>query len=111
MKGEYFGECFAGCGAVSKSIQRQGFVIRDWELMRGADHDLLKIQVYKRVKRDLKARRLWGAFLGPLVAFLAVSIALCCGSLGMSGAPIARLFKRLSRVFVLAMIACDGHLT
>ena len=109
MKGKDFGELFAGCGGDSKSIRRQGFVRREWELMKGADHHLLKLHAYKRVKRDRKARQLGAAFLGPPCGSFSRINRSLLRPRGLSGASIVRLLKMPSRAFVLVMHACDGR--
>ena len=50
MSKRYFGEFFAGKGGVSKGLRKLGFITKEWELLRGPGHDLLKQDVWKRVK-------------------------------------------------------------
>ena len=65
-KGQYLGDLFAGCRAVSRAAEAEGFRARSWDVIYDAQwQDLLSPAVLRAIKADARAGRLVAATMAP----------------------------------------------
>ena len=65
-KGQYLADLFAGCRAVSRAAEAQGFRARSWDVIYDAEwQDLLRPAVLRAIKADARSGRLVAAVLAP----------------------------------------------
>ncbi|CAE7336322.1 unnamed protein product, partial [Symbiodinium sp. CCMP2456] len=63
--GFYLMDLFAGSGGVAKAVRKLGFTAKEWDLLWGAKFDLVKPEVLKRVRSDIRSGYVLGAMLAP----------------------------------------------
>ena len=65
-KGQYLADLFAGCRAVSRAAEAQGFRARSWGVIYDAEwQDLLSPAVLRAIKADARDGRLVAAVMAP----------------------------------------------
>ncbi|CAK0866856.1 unnamed protein product [Prorocentrum cordatum] len=66
LTGQYLGDLFAGCRAVSRAAEAEGFRARSWDVIYDAKwQDLLSPAVLRAIKADARAGRLVAATMAP----------------------------------------------
>ncbi|CAK0880972.1 unnamed protein product, partial [Prorocentrum cordatum] len=66
LTGQYLGDLFAGCRAVSRAAEAEGFRARSWDVIYDAEwQDLLSPAVLRAIKSDARAGRLVAAAMAP----------------------------------------------
>ena len=56
---------FAGHGGVSRAARAAGFSAREWELLKGENHDLTRPVVLRKIQYDIKKGLIIAAMLAP----------------------------------------------
>ena len=64
-KGCYLADLFSGHGGVSKAVRKMGFSAREWELLKGDEHDLTNPLVVFKVCEDVRKGKILAAMMAP----------------------------------------------
>ena len=69
-RGQYVADFFAGVGHVSRAVRRAGFSSREWEVLKGPDHDLTCPAVLKKIEQDISSSKIIAAMIAtPCTSF------------------------------------------
>lgn len=69
-KGRYVADLFSGHGGVSKAVRKMGFNAREWELLKGDEHDLTNPCVVFKVCEDVRKGKIFGSYDGSTMFIL-----------------------------------------
>ena len=61
----YFADFFAGVGGVARAARSLGFSTREWEILHGDSSDLTRPSVLKKIRADIKSKKLIAAMFAP----------------------------------------------
>lgn len=64
-RGSYVADLFAGKGGVSRAVRALGFSAREWELLKGPDHDLTNPVVVFKLLEDIRKGHVLAVMLAP----------------------------------------------
>ena len=64
-KGRYVADLFSGHGGVSKAVRKMGFNAREWELLKGDEHDLTNPCVVFKVCENVRKEKILAAMMAP----------------------------------------------
>ena len=63
-------DLFSGVGKVSRHVRSMGFTSRQWEILKGPDHDLTSPAVLRKLKLDISSGRVLAAMIAtPCTSF------------------------------------------
>ena len=65
LKGQYVADFFAGHGGVSRAVRKVGFTCREWEILKGPEHDLTHPCVVSKILADVSKCKIIAAMLAP----------------------------------------------
>ena len=65
QKGSYVADFFAGHGGVARAVRKIGFNAREWEILKGPEHDLCHPVVLSKVISDIHKGKLIAAMFAP----------------------------------------------